>query len=419
MNTNDYVENKLQPPRAFFEWCYTSFRTYVWKNKNETIVASTRKHDWIIEKKLRKNSRLTFYDSSNCFQIVLSTSKRIEVQTYKVISEYENGVQCFREQLECIEIFSNNQHIKIGKICLPVYYGYNMGVALYPNGWIQRLERVSELKYLNLEQLNVYKLATTYKYRSLIEYAQKINAHKLAYDIMTGSVDMRMLTKNCLRKYKTFLKNTDNSLKEIQLKQTFESLNIPMVKGIEKYVLKSDISNFPKEIGAVKFQNWLVKQGKSFKYYQDYLNMLTLLKIEINKRNQLPPDLEVAHDCAVDRINQVNYEERDKEIKERLEQLRKYERDIDGYTFVLPKRANDIKKEGKALNHCVASYISRHAKGETTIIFVREKKNPQKSYFTLEYNYNRVVQLQGKKNRQKVPDELKQAVDKWVKVIKD
>ncbi|MCU8651140.1 PcfJ domain-containing protein, partial [Escherichia coli] len=61
----------------------------------------------------------------------------------------------------------------------------------------------------------------------------------------------------------------------------------------------------------------------------------------------------------------------------------------------------------------------RHAKGETTIIFVREKKNPQKSYFTLEYNYNRVVQLQGKKNRQKVPEELKQAVDKWVKVIKD
>ncbi|HHB9322392.1 TPA: PcfJ domain-containing protein, partial [Enterococcus faecalis] len=330
MNTNDYVENKLQPPRAFFEWCYTSFRTYVWKNKNETIVASTRKHDWIIEKKLRKNSRLTFYDSSNCFQIVLSTSKRIEVQTYKVISEYENGVQCFREQLECIEIFSNNQHIKIGKICLPVYYGYNMGIALYPNEWKKRLERVSELKYLNLERLNVDNLATTYKYRTLIEFAQKINAHKLAYDVMSGAVDMRILTKNCLRKYKTFLKNTDNSLKEIQLKQTFESLNIPMVKGIEKYVLKSDISDFPNEIGAVKFQNWLVKQGKSFKYYQDYLNMLTLLKIEINKRNQLPPDLEVAHDCAVDRINQVNYEERDKEIKERLEQLRKYERDIDG-----------------------------------------------------------------------------------------
>lgn len=100
MNTTDYVENKLQPPRAFFEWCYSSFRTYVWKNKNETIVSSTRKHDWIIEKKLRKNSRLTFYDSSSCFQIILSTSKRIEVQTYKVISEYENGVQCFREQLE-------------------------------------------------------------------------------------------------------------------------------------------------------------------------------------------------------------------------------------------------------------------------------------------------------------------------------
>lgn len=50
MNTTDYVENKLQPPRAFFEWCYTSFRTYVWKNKEDLIFARNKRKKLLKQK---------------------------------------------------------------------------------------------------------------------------------------------------------------------------------------------------------------------------------------------------------------------------------------------------------------------------------------------------------------------------------
>lgn len=41
---DDYVKNRLKAPKAFFEWCYQSMRTYIWENKSKTIVASNRKH---------------------------------------------------------------------------------------------------------------------------------------------------------------------------------------------------------------------------------------------------------------------------------------------------------------------------------------------------------------------------------------
>ena len=48
-----------------------------------------------------------------------------------------------------------------------------------------------------------------------------------------------LLQRTALRKYKTFLKNTDNSFKrDAAGNKTFESLNIPMVKGIEKIRIK-------------------------------------------------------------------------------------------------------------------------------------------------------------------------------------
>ncbi|MFS0934757.1 hypothetical protein ACFDAA_19600, partial [Enterococcus casseliflavus] len=96
---NDYAKNCLKPPKAFFEWCYYNMPTYKWANKQQTIIASERKHYFTEEKRLTKNSRLTFFDRRDHFQIILSTSKRIEIQTYEVRSLLEKGKQHFRVKL--------------------------------------------------------------------------------------------------------------------------------------------------------------------------------------------------------------------------------------------------------------------------------------------------------------------------------
>lgn len=38
-----YIENKLTPPKAFFDWCFSQIHTFKWSNKEKTILSSDRK----------------------------------------------------------------------------------------------------------------------------------------------------------------------------------------------------------------------------------------------------------------------------------------------------------------------------------------------------------------------------------------
>ncbi|EOD7437826.1 hypothetical protein ACJQ40_002314 [Enterococcus faecium] len=134
--------------------------------------------------------------------IILSTNKRIEIQTYAVCSSFENGKQLFSSSLENFEQLSQDQHIKISK---DFPNGYKFGLKaisgmfhyympdIYPNEWRERLAHVSELKYLKLERIVPDQLSRIYKYRNLIEYAQAIGAEVLANEIINNlnESDMR------------------------------------------------------------------------------------------------------------------------------------------------------------------------------------------------------------------------------------
>lgn len=69
-----------------------------------------------------------------------------------------------------------------------------------------------------------------------------------------------------------------------------------------------------------------------------------------------------------------------------------------GLILVVPKSGDEIRAEGEALHHCVGGYVQRVAKGETNIFFVRKADEPGKSYFTMEWNHNKVIQCRGKGN---------------------
>lgn len=69
-----------------------------------------------------------------------------------------------------------------------------------------------------------------------------------------------------------------------------------------------------------------------------------------------------------------------------------------GLILVVPKNGDEIRAEGEALHHCVGGYGERVAKGETNIFFVRKADEPDKSYFTMEWNHNKIIQCRGMKN---------------------
>jgi hypothetical protein len=69
----------------------------------------------------------------------------------------------------------------------------------------------------------------------------------------------------------------------------------------------------------------------------------------------------------------------------------------DGLMIRMPYQLNELKTEGQALHHCVASYTKRVKDGETMIFFIRKLSEPDKPFYTLEWK-GHVVQCRGYKN---------------------
>ncbi|MDT3393945.1 MAG: PcfJ domain-containing protein [Bacillota bacterium] len=424
----DYVNNRLKPAKSFYEWCYQSMRTYIWSNKERTIVASERKHSNVIKKRLTKKSRLTFYDRRDYFMIVLATSKRIEIQTYKVASFFDNGEQRFETELFNLEVCANDQHVKVGHFYPE--YGFGLKQTMGPfcriyadvyemKNWTNRLAN-SELKYIRYEdEFWPENLGQVYKYRHEIEFLQKIKAKRFANQIMVKDkrVDMRRITSRFLKESKSFFRNSNHSYGEYFLKLAIEKRGGKMVPGIEQVIKASDVELLPDTVGIVKLQNYLLKQTTSFGMYRDYINMLKELDLPLNKSNVLPKDLTEAHDKAVEALNAIKREVVRSEFEQRAKEMRQLETTIGPYAFVLPKTADDLIQEGNALHHCVGGmhYINQYADKKTTIVFVRPKESPDEPKYTAEVKEGKIIQIQGMFNEAPISDELRTAVKQWLK----
>lgn len=56
----------------------------------------------------------------------------------------------------------------------------------------------------------------------------------------------------------------------------------------------------------------------------------------------------------------------------------------DNYLIRMPTSAEDIRDEADQMHHCVATYIPQIEAGEKTVMFMRDKENPDKSLVTVE-----------------------------------
>lgn len=430
------IDGRLKPPQKFFDWCYSQIPTIKWANKSQTI-QSDRTGCRVIEKRLTKSSRLDFYDKFHSFAIILVTSKRIEIQSYGFWSRYINGKQSIRMQLTNFEQMSENREIQLTEqygVYVPGLtpnfsgQGAYSGTVFFENNWESKIREISELKYLEFPSgLRYYHLPHMYKYRSEIEFLQKINAWKMATDLaydateydgwhVRKAVDCRVITKKWLHENKRFFKNTDRSFRDYELERRIKARGGTLVPGIEKVLTYQDINKIPKAAKMNRFQNWFLKNKINFDYYVDYISMLNELDIPIDTDNLImPKDLVKAHDNAVKLLIQHKSEIEQRKFEKRLKSLARYERVIGDFHFRAPITSVELIQEGKALSHCVGSarYTKDHASGKTTIIFIRKKSEQEKSFYTMEYQFGRIIQIRGKHN-QSAPEDVRQAADEWL-----
>lgn len=157
---------------------------------------------------------------------------------------------------------------------------------------------------------------------------------------------------------------------------------------------------------ALRKQN---RQGTYFfmTYWKDYLDNCNTLEYDMyNEAIIMPKDLWREHDKVMKLVKVRADELLDKKMKE-LSEIRAQMEATDmelGLFIRQPYTTKEIIAEGKALDHCVGGYAERHAKGATTIMFLRRISEPATSYYTMEIDNNyKIKQCYGYKNNRHEP----------------
>lgn len=134
-----------------------------------------------------------------------------------------------------------------------------------------------------------------------------------------------------------------------------------------------------------------------FTEYRDYLEAAYLLGSCLeHSRVLFPEDLQAAHDRVVAHLLERRAPAAaEKAAAKGAARMKKYSFELDGLRIVFPLTAASIRREGKALAHCVGGYAERHIKGVSTILFLRKVLEPNTPYVTIEMDGNQIRQIHG------------------------
>lgn len=165
--------------------------------------------------------------------------------------------------------------------------------------------------------------------------------------------------------------------------------------------------------------------------YVDYLEMREDLGYDLNNTvYQYPRNLDEEHNKMVMEINKEKAEARLREVARQYPDIRKSYRSIrkkyfyedENYLIRPARSAEEIVMEGRILHHCVGGdgYLNRHNTGQTYILMVRLKDEPEIPYITVEIDakYPRIIQWYGEFDKK--PDEKNMQVwlDGWLMKLK-
>ncbi len=185
-----------------------------------------------------------------------------------------------------------------------------------------------------------------------------------------------------------------------------------------------------KEIGALvdfrRLAKYLKKQAVAFgrevridaRLYRDYLRECVQLDMDMQQKSVLfPKNLPRRHENLTRQIRfRESEEERKKFAARRLLWEAQYTYQEETYSIVLPKIPQDLIDEGKALNHCVGTYIKRVADGKTDILFIRPTKNLEAHLATMEVKNGHIVQARTKNNGN-LPKDVEAFVERFRRAV--
>ena len=276
-----------------------------------------------------------------------------------------------------------------------------------------------------------------YKRQPQIEKLAKVGLNNLTSDTVLNWYDtgIELQEGNTLAevlgmtKYQTkLLLHCGNPVsKEFKFVKDFPDVKMEVFDAIRKNELYltwyKTIMSLSEFAPVLKFVRYFDSQNlTSIRDYDDYIGWLRVLGYDMhNKGNLFPADFMRAHD----RIQAEYQEYQDKKKAAEMAQydalirlqhdellnLEPMKLKMNGLMLVVPNGKDDLKKEGEALHHCVATYAERVAKKETMIFFIRKESEPDKPYYTLEWKGN-IRQCRGFGNKD-MSDDVREFVNRF------
>lgn len=165
--------------------------------------------------------------------------------------------------------------------------------------------------------------------------------------------------------------------------------------------------------------------------YTDYLSMRQNLGYDLsNTVYKQPRDLETAHTKMVMETNKEEQDKHLKEVAEKYPMIRSAYRKLrsryfykdDNYVIRPARSAEEIVMEGRVLHHCVggATYLNRHNTGQTYILMLRFKTQPDIPYITVEVDAcnPRILQWYGDKDKKPDAKNMQAWLDAWLEKLK-
>lgn len=222
-----------------------------------------------------------------------------------------------------------------------------------------------------------------------------------------------------------FLKG-NRTIESLQILQTlkdekYNQQTIDYLIGLRTEHVK-DLRAAAGSCSMAKVVHYLQKSREGHAAHQlwvDYIRMAKDLRYDLTEETVFfPKNLKERHDIAAQTVKLKENEIMAKKFRRQVKQLKaKYEFSDSDFVIVIPETMHSIIEEGKALHHCVGSYVNRHISGETTILFLRKRETPTQPYGTIEIRGKRLIQLRGDYNNNIPREESRDFIDLWLQWI--
>lgn len=293
------------------------------------------------------------------------------------------------------------------------------GIEFYQQDFINKAKECAGIeKLIKAEFYNLTNSCISYGNRAPIDLYQKRVKKVLG---LTGEYYNLIRDKDpTWREYEV-----TEQCQDVGIRATWEQIQkmSQYARNFAIYMRHSTPHKMLKYIEGLKSEGPCAMRNQEVNDYHDYLQLAAGLGYNLDDDWILyPKNLKERHDQLTEEQNERKVElekesddKKDRKLKRTIKRKgwTRYEMETEELLIRLPECTHEIRKEGNAQHHCVATYMDRMVAGETCILFIRKKEEQDKSYYTVEVRDNEVIQVRGKYNVAPSED-----VEEFMKVFK-